>query len=43
LSCHGDAIGELKDSVDDSMVGGDMSQKNKIINDKKYFNERKPF
>jgi hypothetical protein len=34
LTCHGDAIGELKNSVDESMVDGDMSLKGKIIKDR---------
>jgi hypothetical protein len=43
MTCHGVAMCELKDFVDDSMVGGDMYLKNKIINDRKHFNEKKPF
>jgi hypothetical protein len=27
IACHGDAMDKLSDSVDESMVGGDMSLK----------------
>jgi hypothetical protein len=43
MVCHGEAIGMDLDIVNDSMVGGDMTLKNKIIKDRMKYNERKTF
>jgi hypothetical protein len=45
LTCHGDAMDELKDSVEDTMVGRDMSLKNKILRDREdlSFSEKKHY
>jgi hypothetical protein len=41
--CHEDNMGSLKDSIDDTMIGRDMSLKSKIINDRENHYERKRF
>jgi hypothetical protein len=41
--CHGEVIGELKDVIDENMLGGDYSLKAKIEKNRRQFNERKPF
>jgi hypothetical protein len=43
ISCHRDAMGILPDSIDEAMVGGDMSLKEKIVKDRKTHIERKSF
>jgi hypothetical protein len=43
LICHGKAMGKLDDSIDNTMLGGDMSLKVKIEKGRKMFVERKSF
>jgi hypothetical protein len=41
--CHGAAMGDLDSTVDDSMLGGEMALKTKILKGKEKYYERKPF
>jgi hypothetical protein len=42
-TCHGEIMGKFSDAVDESMVGGDRSLKEKIVKDRKIHLEKKTF
>jgi hypothetical protein len=43
LICHGDALDELKDIVNENMLGDDYSLKIRIEKNRKLYNEKNPF